>query len=59
VGLNDLVEDYSEEPFFLRFQVEGGYLFHCNFENVDEERFPTHDQSIKGQRAEREVKDGE
>jgi len=30
---------YAERPFFLNWHLKEEYLFHCNFENVDEGRF--------------------
>lgn len=37
-------EPYEERPFFLDWHLERPYLFHCNFENVDAERFPNRDE---------------
>jgi hypothetical protein len=39
--LSDLSEEYAEQPFFHDIPFEDGYLFHCNFENVDVGRFPS------------------
>lgn len=39
--------DYSERPFFLDWHLMDQYLFHCNFENIDSERFPSMDQELK------------
>jgi hypothetical protein len=33
-------EPYTEQPFFKDVPFDEGYLFHCNFENVDTSRFP-------------------
>jgi hypothetical protein len=33
-------EVYVEQPFFKDIPFDEGYLFHCNFENVDASRFP-------------------
>lgn len=30
---------YMERPFFMNWHLKEKYLFHCNFENVDRERF--------------------
>ena len=38
--LADLAEVYVEQPFFKDFYLKEGYMFHCNFENVDSTRFP-------------------
>jgi hypothetical protein len=45
--LCELAEDYTEQPFFKDWPMEEGYLFHCNFENVDETRFPTMEMRLK------------
>ena len=39
--LNEYNVEYAERPFFLNWHLKGEYLFHCNFENVDHERFPS------------------
>ena len=39
-GLAEVVQDFSEQPFFHDKPFEEGYQFHCNFENVDADRFP-------------------
>lgn len=39
--LNEYNVEYSERPFFLNWHLKEEYLFHCNFENVDRERFPS------------------
>lgn len=36
----DIAEEYVEQPFFKDFYLKEGYMFHCNFENVDFTRFP-------------------
>ena len=33
-------EKYTEQPFFLDWRLQKGYMFHCNFENVDKNKFP-------------------
>jgi hypothetical protein len=33
-------ETFTEQPFFKDVPFNEGYLFHCNFENVDAVRFP-------------------
>ena len=38
--LSEFSEAYTEQPFFHDKPFDKGYLFHCNFENVDAERFP-------------------
>lgn len=43
--LREKSEDYVEEPFFRSIAFDAGYLFHCNFENVDKQRFPNWDES--------------
>ncbi|MCK4295147.1 MAG: hypothetical protein KAX28_00650 [Candidatus Marinimicrobia bacterium] len=32
--------EYTERPFFMDWHLKKRYLFHCNFENVNKERFP-------------------
>jgi hypothetical protein len=39
-GLRKLAEDFTEEPFFKDWPTDEGYMFHCNFGNVDDGRFP-------------------
>ena len=34
-------EEYVERPFFFDRHLKEQYLFHCNFENVDKNRFPS------------------
>jgi len=46
-GLNELAEDYVEEPLFVKYHMESGYLFHCNFENIDDDKFPTYHESLE------------
>jgi hypothetical protein len=41
VKLSSLCDEYTEQPFFHDKPFNEGYLFHCNFENVDAERFPS------------------
>lgn len=42
--LNDATEPFTEKPFFLDWTLKQEYLFHCNFEGVDETTFPNMDQ---------------
>ena len=35
-----LQNEYTEQPFFKDWHMDDGYMFHCNFENVDASRFP-------------------
>jgi len=44
-GLAEVVEEFSEQPFFHDKPVKEGYLFHCNFEDVDSNRFPSWSES--------------
>lgn len=37
--LNEYDVVYKERPFFMNWHLNEEYLFHCNFENVDSERF--------------------
>lgn len=37
-------EEYREQPMFMDWHLKSQYLFHCNFENVDANRFPNMDQ---------------
>lgn len=37
--LNDYNVEYTERPFFMNWHLKEEYLFHCNFESVDRERF--------------------
>lgn len=39
--LREYAEDYRERPFFMDWHLKEVHLFHCNFENVDPERFPS------------------
>ena len=47
-------ESFRERPFFLDWHVRQPHLFHCNFENVDESRFPNmdHENFFKRPKAE-------
>lgn len=45
-GLAGCVEEYSEQPFFHDKAFNEGYMFHCNFENVDATRFPNWREGI-------------
>jgi hypothetical protein len=41
-GLRNLAEEYRERPFFMDWHLKKEpSLFHCNFERVDEDRFPS------------------
>ncbi|MBX5131266.1 hypothetical protein HJB80_00960 [Rhizobium lentis] len=40
-GLRGLAKEYRERPFFLDWHLQEPSLFHCNFEGVDEDRFPS------------------
>ena len=40
-GLCGLSEEYRERPFFMDWHLKEPSLFHCNFERVDEDRFPS------------------
>lgn len=43
--LSELAEPYVEQPFFKDWPRHEGYMFHCNFDNVDAARFPScHDE---------------
>jgi hypothetical protein len=42
--LAEVAEAYVEQPFFKDFYLNEGYMFHCNFENVDSTRFPNSQQ---------------
>ena len=39
--LSELAEDFVEQPFFRDWPFQEGYMFHCNFDNVDGDRFPS------------------
>jgi hypothetical protein len=39
--LCNLAEEYRERPFFMDWHLKEPSLFHCNFERVDEDRFPS------------------
>jgi hypothetical protein len=45
--LADIVPEYTEKPLFMDWPACEGYLIHCNFENVDEDRFPNADQAFR------------
>lgn len=53
VGLAELAGEYSEQPFWHDKSFKEGYLFHCNFENVDNDRFPTFYEEARGRQAAR------
>lgn len=42
--LHDHREEYIERPFFMDWHLHERYQFHCNFENVDINRFPNTDE---------------
>lgn len=44
--LKDAVEPFTEQPYLLHWAVKSEYLFHCNFEGVDEAAFPNMDQRV-------------
>lgn len=33
--------EYIERPFFMNWHLNEEYLFHCNFKNINQERFPS------------------
>jgi len=39
-ALADLAKPFVEKPPLMDMRMNDGFLFHCNFENVDEVRFP-------------------
>jgi hypothetical protein len=45
-GLRNLAEDFRERPLFLDWYLKRPSLFHCNFNGVDEDRFP----SVRGEK---------
>jgi hypothetical protein len=42
-----LISPYVEQPFFKDWPFAEGYLFHCNFESVDADRFPNMTELVK------------
>lgn len=44
--LKELQSEYIEQPFFKDWSFKGGYMFHCNFENVDTLRFPNSKEEL-------------
>lgn len=42
VRLRELATEYTEQPFFKDWPLQGPYQYHCNFENVDPSRFPNY-----------------
>jgi hypothetical protein len=40
-SLRKVAEEYRERPFFMDWYLKEPSLFHCNFEKVDEDRFPS------------------
>ncbi len=47
--LSELATEYVEQPFFKDWALSGGYMFHCNFDNVDVDQFPNSMERIKQQ----------
>jgi hypothetical protein len=45
--LGELQTEYIEQPFFKDWRMDDGYMFHCNFDNVDASRFPNTEEWIK------------
>lgn len=45
--LRAATEPFTEQPFFFDWHLARDYSFHCNFENVDESRFPNMDQRLE------------
>jgi hypothetical protein len=41
VELQEFAKSYRERPFFLDWHLKEAHLFHCNFENVDPDRYPS------------------
>lgn len=39
--LRPLAEEYSEQPFFHDWPMDETFTFHCNFNRVDEQQFPS------------------
>lgn len=37
-------EEHIEQPFFKDWPIREQYMFHCNFENVDIDKFPNSDE---------------
>lgn len=46
-GLKDLTDSYSEVPMANDLCFRQQYLFHCDFENVDDDRFPTFSEFMR------------
>jgi hypothetical protein len=46
--LSELCEEYTEQPLSHDIPFDEGYLFHCNFENIDTERFPSEREFMRG-----------
>lgn len=44
--LSERAQPFVEKPFFLDWTLKREYLFHCNFENVNDEQFPSMDQRL-------------
>ena len=45
--LNEAVQPFTEQPFFLDWTLKQEYLFHCNFEGVDETIFPNYGSALR------------
>jgi hypothetical protein len=45
--LRERTQPYVEQPFFLDWHLGERYLFHCNFEGVDAERYPNMEEEQK------------
>lgn len=45
--LKELQSDYVEQPFFKDWPRDNGYMFHCNFDKVDNSRFPNMNEMHK------------
>lgn len=49
--LYDYRVEFEERPFFLNWHLKEEYLFHCNFENVNRNRFKSMRERIEGNSA--------
>lgn len=45
--LRELQSEYIEQPFFKDWRQKEGYMFHCNFENVNTSRFPNSKEELQ------------
>jgi hypothetical protein len=45
--LRDLHTEYIEQPHYKDWPWKDGYLFHCNFTNVDTTRFPNIEEELR------------